>query len=556
MSGRLRHLPKLAERRRPDPEFVASLLSAGLTPLAARVLASRGIRTAAELSATDADLPSISGGAAARAAKEIAHAARTGAKVAIIGDYDADGVCGTAIVDIVLEKIGVPRQLFLLSRERYGRGLDADLATQMAASGAKLLLSVDNGTSAHEGVAVARKAGLRTVLTDHHLAAANGPAPADAIANPTLPDSGLPVKQICGAMVALLVMRETVRQLGERMRAESLLDLGALATVADMMPMDELFNRRTVLAGVALIRSGRCCPGIKAMLGAAAGHCKPSDLSHRIGPMVNAAGRVGMPEQALSCLLAKNINDARLAATQLDKLNEKRRRLTTRIMATVAKKMIGPGSYGIVAADRNWALGLLGLVAGRLVQDHGKPTAVLTEHGLGWRGSARGLPGRSVHEALTWIERVDPDMLGSWGGHQTAAGFMLKKEPPEFAAVFDEACAKIRSLGSLEPELYDGEVSASELCVAAASDLARIPWGPRFPEPLFSGNFEVLWSELTASGNGFIHRLRLHDRIFPAWSRFDLPPIERRRRLYYRIAPQRGRDNSAGGSPMLFLEKR
>lgn len=545
------------QRPASDPGAVQRLIDGGLPPLAARVLAARGIISPGELSADPARLATIDGGDSARAASEIAAAVSRKTPISVVCDFDADGVCGAALTSKVLDKLEARNKVIIIGRDRLERGLDADIARQCAQDGAGVIVTVDNGTNSHEGIKEARRLGLRTVVTDHHQPGSRGPAPADATANPALADSGMPATSICGAMVALLVMRETVRKLGAHVRVSTHLDLAATATVADRMLMSEQFNRQTVMAGLAQIRSGGCQPGLKALLGGKrAEHCSFRDLYNILASKLNSAGRMNHPETALACLLAKDIDSARRHAREVEMLDRQSRQVIARIMREAFTRIIGAHENCLVTASRNWQPVGLGLVAEELVRTRGVPCAALAPQGATWRGSLRGPRGSfPVHDALAEIEREHPGMLEKWGGHRNAVGVTLRAPPEEFAETLDQMYGSRRKQGELPPgqngaKSHDGEPSAAELCDGTAEKFAQIPWGEGFPEPLFAGSFEVAGRVLTASGNGYMHTLRKDGTNFPAWSARELAAEGQKLRLLYRIGPRnRSRGQKGSRSP-------
>lgn len=504
----------IAIRRRASSPATADLPST-LHPVVRRIYLQRGLTAASELPLELSLLapPAPLRGLAAATA-ELAGALARQEKIVVVGDYDADGATGAALAVLVLRAFGADVDYLVPSRFSQGYGLSPPLADAAAGMGARLLLTVDNGIASVAGVARARELGLRTVITDHHLAGPELPA-AEAIVNPNQPGCAFPSKHLSGVGVMFYVLsalRGALREAGHfRERPEPklahYLDLVAVGTVADMVRLDRN-NRILVSQGLDRIRAGHARPGILALLQVAGrdrASASAADVGFSIGPRLNAAGRMDDMALGIECLLATDPARALEIARQLDSINRDRREVEGQ-MREEALAMIGSldsAAVGVCLFDPGWHEGVVGLVASKLKDRLHRPTIALAraqEAGM-LKGSCRSIPGLHIRDALAAVDARRPGLLLRYGGHAMAAGLTLREaDLGEFSQRFDAVCRDALDPSALEQVLdSDGELGPGELGLETARALERAgPWGQGFPEPLFDGRFEVRQSRVMA----------------------------------------------------------
>ncbi len=480
---------------------------AGLPPLLARVYAQRGIDDAGqlrrELSALAApqQLLGINGAVAL-----IDAAILDARRILIVGDFDADGATSTAVAMLGLRALGARNIDFLVpNRFLDGYGLTPEIVAQAIARGAQLIITVDNGIASHAGVAAARAAGVQVVVTDHHLPAETLPD-ADAIVNPQLPGCEFPSKALAGVGVmfyVLLALRAHQRQRGAgTANLAGLLDLVALGTVADVVPLDSN-NRVLVHQGLQRIRAGQCRPGIRALLQVAKRDRQvltASDLGFTVAPRLNAAGRIDDMSHGIRCLLTDSDSEALQLADELDRFNRERRAIEDGMleMADAVLADFSPQTVpaGLCLFEEDWHQGVIGIVAGRIKERVHRPTicfARVSDDEL--KGSARSIPGVHIRDVLADIANAHPELLKKFGGHAMAAGMTLAAEHFEhFSALFAAAVSRVADEHILTASVWsDGELPGNAFTLENAMALRDGgPWGQSFPEPLFHGRFRVL----------------------------------------------------------------
>ncbi len=546
-------------KRRPEPSPGGDL-PADLHPALRRIYRTRGIATAAELDLTLRRLQSPDGMLGLpSAAQRLCSALRQNAMIVIAGDYDADGATASALMLRVLRAFGA-RQVDYLIPDRFtsGYGLSPEVVDQAAAKGADLLVTVDNGISSLAGVARAVENGMAVIVTDHHLPGETLPA-ATAIVNPNQPGDAFPSKTLAGVGVAfylLLALRRILREQGwfaEQGLAEPVmadyLDLVCLGTVADLVPLDHN-NRILVEQGLRRIRSGRCAPGILALLRIAGRDYRritAADLGFAVGPRMNAAGRLDDMSLGVECLLSDDTATADAFAQQLDELNQERRQIEAQMKEQADALMARVSLRGtdvplaLCLFDEDWHQGVIGILASRIKDQYHRPVIAFApgdEDTL--KGSARSIPGLHMRDMLAAINTRYPDLLPRFGGHAMAAGMSLARARFEtFASAFAEEVS--RQLGGIAPAaeiLSDGVLAATEINTDTAALLRYAgPWGQGFPEPLFDGEFTVLSHRFV----GEIHlKLMLQpdagaavDAIVFRWG--DKPLPAQRIRIVYRL---------------------
>lgn len=352
-------------------------------------------------------------------------AARQQQRCAVFGDFDCDGVAGTALLAEGLSTLGLPVSTLLPQRLRDGYGLAPHHVEQIAAEGSRLLVTVDCGTTSHAALARAAELGVTVIVTDHH--PPRGPLPpCTALLNPHRTDNRYPHRNLCGAGVAYTVLR-ALAQDGAAIDPAASLDLVALATIADVVPLCGE-NRVLVRQGLPLIAHA-ARPGLRALI-AVSGVSRlvlwPRDVAFGLAPRLNAAGRLGDAGPALALLRARRPREARLLAAVLDTLNTRRQELTRAATEEAVARIEGDGGPGplIVAWDATWHPGVVGLVAARLVERYGRPAVAIGQRDGYWRGSARSIAGFDIGDALACCA----DLLVRQGGHVMAAGLEAADE--------------------------------------------------------------------------------------------------------------------------------
>ena len=485
-------------------------LPGNLHPVLRRVYAARGVAAAADLDQSLQTLLPVGSLPGVAAAARLLAGERAQGRVLVIGDFDADGATSSALVVRALRALRFAHVDFLVpDRFRFGYGLTPEIVELAATRKPSLIVTVDNGVSSIDGVAAARRRDIPVLVTDHHLPGARLPEAA-AIINPNLPGSSFGSGALAGVGVAFYLMVALAQELqAEDFRAAELLDLVALGTVADMVPLDRN-NRILVAQGLRRIRAGRCVPGIRALFEAAGRRLdtvSAADLGFAAAPRLNAAGRLTDMTVGIECLLTDDLHEAARLARQLSTLNEERRELEKRMQAeavdlaaTLASADDGRSAPGLCLFDPGWHLGVVGLVAGRIKDRLHRPVIAFapTEDGS-LRGSARSVPGVHIRDALDSIAARYPGLVPKFGGHALAAGLSLQPQRlEEFRAAFAAEIAQRAGPDSLQGWiLTDGELERPLLSMATALALrAAGPWGQGFPEPLFDGEFDIVDSRL------------------------------------------------------------
>lgn len=443
------------------------------------------------------------------AARRLAEVIRCGGAILVAGDYDADGATGTAVAMLGLRALGASRVGYLIpSRFTGGYGLSPAVVDVAAAERPDLILTVDNGIASLAGVARANALGIPVVITDHHLPGESLPE-AVAIVNPNRDGCGFPSKHLAGVGVVfylLAAVRARLRGLDWSVAANlaELLDLVAVGTVADVVTLDEN-NRILVEQGLRRIRAGRCRPGIRALLGVAGRNpaaATARDLAFAVAPRLNAAGRLADMGLGVECLLTQDPQAALKMAHELDRLNRQRRAIEAQMQdeaedLLAALPLDGTAlPLGLCLYAPGWHQGVTGILAARLRERYHRPVIAFGEAEDGQlRGSARSIEGLHMRDLLAAVDRANPGLIATFGGHAMAAGLSLTGAAFEaFQVAFGVAVAE--ALGEVAPVqelLSDGELPAAALNLITAERLRFAgPWGKGFPEPLFDGPFEVL----------------------------------------------------------------
>ncbi len=498
---------------RRDSDAAAAARFPGLNPVLARAYAARGIGEPGELRlGLDRLLPvGTLDGIEAAVELLLAHR-RSGRRILVIGDFDADGATSSALIVRCLRAWGFADVDFLVpNRFEFGYGLTPEIVALAATQQPALIITVDNGISSLPGVAAARSLGIDVLVTDHHLAGAELPA-ANVIVNPNLPGARFASPALAGVGVAFYVMAALHRALGDPALPSpaNWLDLVALGTVADIVPLDAN-NRVLVAQGLARIRAGRCTAGVRALLeigNKTLVNVIAADLGFAAGPRLNAAGRLDDMSLGIRCLITDSMTEALALAARLDALNKERRAIESRMqeqaMAAVrhlddperlARRGGSAAQFGLCLYDAAWHQGVVGIVAGRIKDRVRRPVIAFADAGAGQlRGSMRSVTGVHARDVLEAIATRKPGLLPKFGGHAMAAGLSLEAARlDEFARDFDAEVARWQAGGSLADRIEtDGELAAADLSIATAEALrAGGPWGQAFPEPAFDQRFRV-----------------------------------------------------------------
>lgn len=456
--------------------------------------------------------------------------------IMIIGDFDADGATSTALAVRALRLMGAEKVTFLVpNRFEFGYGLTPEIVAVAMQQAPDLIVTVDNGISSIRGVDAAKRAGMRVLVTDHHLPAQQLPT-ADAIVNPNQNEDRFPSKALAGVGVIFYVMMALRARLRERgwfsaaaidePNLGQLLDLVALGTVADVVPLDRN-NRILVSQGLARIRAGQVCEGIRALADVARRplhRLVPGDLGYAIGPRLNAAGRMHDMSLGIRLLITDERQEALTLAQQMDELNRERRG-TEEVMREQAMETLQnlhldnreTLPWGVCLHDPEWHEGVIGILASRIKDHLHRPVIVFTDVQRGdVKGSARSIPGLHIRDALDAVAAHHPGLITKFGGHAMAAGLTLPAQNLEtFRRAFDEEVRRVLSETDLEGViLSDGELAQEALSLELAETLRyAMPWGQGFPEPLFDGEFEVVFRRIVGERHlklGLKHAGREH----------------------------------------------
>jgi len=441
-------------------------------------------------------------------------------KIVIVGDFDADGATSTALAVLALRQLGFANVTYLVpNRFEQGYGLSVAVAQEALALGVELLMTVDNGVSSHEGVAFLKTQGVKVIVTDHHLPPETLPN-ADAIVNPNLAHCGFPSKNLAGVGVTfylMLALRAKFREVGlfdakNQPNFTELLDLVALGTVSDVVPLDQN-NRILVYQGIARIRAERCRCGIRALAEVAKRDVTrfvAADLGFSIGPRLNAAGRLDNMSVGVELLLAENMETARALALELDGLNQARKEIEQGMKLealTICQNLFANATaleteipYAIVLYQSDWHQGVLGILASRIKEQFHRPVIAFAQDQAGiLKGSARSIPGLHIRDVLERVYSQHPDLILKFGGHAMAAGLSIQESRfDDFRQIFNQTVSELLAEDQLQGTIWtDGELNTNLLNLATAETLRQGgPWGQAFPEPLFDGEFKILQQRL------------------------------------------------------------
>ena len=498
-------------QRPVDQNRLAALLAQDCHPVLARLLAARGVGALTALQPSiDQLLPPDSLLGIAQAANLLANAIEAGNKLLVVGDYDCDGATACAVMVLGLRRLGATVDFLVPNRFVHGYGLTpaiVALAQQHPRLGRPdVLITVDNGIASIDGVAAARAAGMRVVVTDHHLPAAQVPQ-ADAIVNPNQHGCPFPSKHLAGVGVALYVLlaiRAQLRQRGAFSEQQpaliDLLDMVALGTVADLVKLDAN-NRTLVNAGLKQIRAGKASIGVRALLtvaGVEHRRCATQDLGFALGPRINAAGRLEDISLGIALLTSDDPNQATQLAHRLDAINRQRREVESQMrgQAELQVDQVAAERRTVCVRNDDWNEGVIGLVASRIKDKVHRPVfafAASSADSNSLRASGRSISGVHLRDVLDLISKREPDLIDRFGGHAMAAGLSLNADHyARFTAAFETAVQDFADPASfIEQRLCDGPLAPDYWSVALIEQFNQICWGQGFPAPLFCDIFEV-----------------------------------------------------------------
>ncbi|HLX25028.1 MAG TPA: single-stranded-DNA-specific exonuclease RecJ [Usitatibacter sp.] len=495
-------------RREADPAIVERLAAAGCDPRLARLYAARGLSSPAELESSLKGLvPPDRLRCVDDAARLLADAIEQREKLLIVADYDADGATACAVGVKALRAFGAIVDYLVPNRFEHGYGLTPEIVREAASRSPNVLITVDNGIAAVEGIEEANRLGMRVLVTDHHLPGDRAPAAA-CIVNPNQAGCGFPSKNLAGVGVifyTMLALRAELRRRGAFTVAKpepnlaELLDLVALGTVADVVKLDTN-NRILVAQGLARIRAGKASPGIAALLDIAGRSAKVAsayDLAFSAGPRLNAAGRLQDMSLGIECLLAHDASRAIDLAGKLDRLNRERREIEVEMQESALEMLAGidPGDGYTLSLHRpEWHAGVVGLLASRLKDRFHRPVFAFAAESDGrLKGSGRSIPGLHLRDALDLVDKRHPGMIERFGGHAAAAGATIAAGALDrFRAAFESVARDALTPSDLEQRIEtDGELEPREMTIDFAQAIRDQVWGQGFPEPRFSGRFAV-----------------------------------------------------------------
>ncbi|TDP63187.1 single-stranded-DNA-specific exonuclease RecJ [Roseateles toxinivorans] len=512
--------PQLVTRDVP-PRAVWALEQAGVSPLLARLFAARGVRSSDELDdALNRLLPPDGLKGIAEAARLLADTIERNERICIVADYDCDGATACAVALRGLRLLGArPETLSYVVPDRaiHGYGLTPAIVELALAQAPRLLVTVDNGIASMAGVAHAQSLGIQVLVTDHHLPALVNERielPDTTIVNPNQPGCPFESKNLAGVGVAfyvLLALRSELRTRGRfdasnQPRLDSLLDLVALGTVADVVKLDAN-NRRLVAQGLKRMRAGRMQPGVAALFTAAgrdASRASGFDLGFSLGPRINAAGRLSDMTVGIECLLCDDPTRALVLAKQLDEINRARRDIEAGmreqaedLLEALMPEGEPPAALCIFGPD--FHEGVVGIVASRLKDRVHRPTFVFAIGADGLlKGSGRSIPGFHLRDALDLVSKRHPEVLKKFGGHAMAAGCTLAEDGFEtFDRALQQVAAEWLDAASLQRTLRtDGPLAPEQFTPATVQQLDAQVWGQAFEPPVFCDQVQIVSQRL------------------------------------------------------------
>lgn len=498
-------------KNRPAQEAASNALKqAGVHDLMARLLASRGVTDATQIDPAWRNMiPPNMLTQAREAAILLADAIARRDRMLIIADYDCDGATACAVGLRALRSMGAVVDFLVPNRFETGYGLSpavVELAEQHPSGKPDLLITVDNGIASIDGVEAAHMAGMKVLVTDHHLPGDELPD-ALAIVNPNQPGCEFPSKNLAGVGVIfylMLALRAELRQRGvyeanAGPRLNELADLVALGTVADVVSLDAN-NRLIVTQGLERMRKGQMQAGLRALFQVAGRDPRQAsafDLGFALGPRINAAGRLADMALGIRCLITDDEDEAANLARELEDMNQDRRSIeqSMREEALRAAELAEPDTSATVCVFHpEWHQGIVGLVASRLKEKYWRPTLAFAQGDEGEiKGSGRSIPDVHLRDALDLVSKRYPGLILKFGGHAMAAGLTIEEDNYDvFVQAFEEAVQELTGRYQFDPIIEtDGSLEPEHINITVAGLLQKQVWGAGFPAPVFRDNFFV-----------------------------------------------------------------
>lgn len=489
------------------------LIDAGRHPLVAQILAARKITSSQdveypiELLLSPDELLNCN-----EAANFLSHAIRDQKKITIVGDYDADGASGSSVAILGFRLLGIEVDFLIPSRFKNGYGLSSEIVDIAHTKKTDIIITVDNGIASFEGINHANGLGIDVIVTDHHLQAENLPS-AKFIINPNQKKCSFPSKNLCGAGVVfylLIALRKTLRDQDyfdnlnlKEPNLLQLLDLVALATIADMVKMD-FNNRLLVHHGLKVIRSQQCNLGLKKIFqltNKSHLNALTSDLSFVIAPKINAAGRMDDMSLGVACLTATNEYEAHHYAKQLIEFNFQRKKTEADMQDDAQAIMQGfnKSNKTICLFNDQWHQGVIGILASRLKENFYRPVIIFAQDDLGQlKGSARSIDGFHIRDAIDLVAKKNPEIILTFGGHAMAAGLTIKQDSFDtFVQSFEEVAGSILKPEDLSEIVeVDDSILQDDINVHIIDEINQLEWGNGFQRPLFEDTFDCVGQEV------------------------------------------------------------
>ena len=500
-------MPRIVTRNH-SPSSFGALTAAGVHPVMARILAARGVESVSQLATELALLisPDAMRGLTI-AAQLLADAITDGKKLLIVADYDADGATACAVGIRALRAMDGQVDYLVPNRFEFGYGLTPEIVRLASRRQPDIIITVDNGIASVDGVEEANRLGIQVIVTDHHLPGDALPAAA-AIVNPNQPGCDFPSKNLAGVGVIFYLMLRLRAELRGRgafattpePNLAELLDIVALGTVADVVKLDDN-NRRLVAQGLARIRAGRACAGIRALMqvaGREPARASSYDLGFVVGPRLNAAGRLDDMSLGIECLITDDERRATDMAARLDALNRERREIEADMQESALARLDGidpHDNYTLSLFEPDWHQGVIGILASRLRERFHRPAIAFARGPDGTlKGSGRSIAALHLRDALDLVAKRQPGLIAKFGGHAAAAGLTISEDVFEqFAQAFEAVARSLLSAGDLTQIIEtDGGLAADEITLPLAEAIQGIVWGQGFPAPRFEGVFTVL----------------------------------------------------------------